>query len=359
MSQGKLQQVASKYRAQLLAHEAQTERHLHAAYQHVLALIQPKLDALYREIAGLQKDGGKVPPTWLYERQRLKSTKQVIQNAINQFGQSAQSLTEQMQHVGASLGLQLGTEQLEATVPVGYSYQFGVPSTKAISELVGTLQDGSPLDSLFRGFGEEAADLAGSALIKGVGLGYNPRQIAKDMQDALGVSRNRALTISRQEMLRPYKQAALETYKENPDVVNGWVWNADLSARTCAMCISMNGTVHDVSEDFESHVCCRCSPSPQTNSWADILGPDVDLSDIEETSPKYQDGSEWFDQQSADVQRQILGNAGYEAYKDGAVSLSDFVGKSHSEQWGGSRYQKSLKQILGTKDAQKYYKKAS
>jgi SPP1 gp7 family putative phage head morphogenesis protein len=359
MAQGKLQQVTSHYRAQLLAHQQQAEQQLEAWYKYVLATIQPRLNTLYKQIGDMQQSGETIPPSWLYEKNRLGSIKQLIVSHVGSFAHNAAQVVLNLQHVGAALGQQAASAQLEATVPTGIDYQFGVPSLKAITDMVGTLQDGSPLADLFATFGEQAAKDVQSALITGLTLGDNPRKVARSVEQALDVPRSRALTIARTEMIRPYRSAALETYNENSDVVDQWVWIADLSGRTCAACIAMNGTLHDLSEDFESHVNCRCSPSPQTKSWADIL-PDVDLSGIEETSVQVQDGSEWFDQQDASTQKQILGsNAAYAAYKDGAITLNDLVGKQHSDAWGTSRYQKSLKEAIGAKQAQKYYKKAS
>lgn len=359
MSQGKLQQVTAKYRAQLLAHEAQTERQLEAWYKHVLATIQPRLDALYKQIGAMQQSGEKIPPSWLYEKNRLGSIKQLIASHIGTFAYNAGQVVLNLQHIGAALGQQSASEQLEATVPAGIDYQFGVPSLKAITDMVGTLQDGSPLADLFATFGEQAAKDVQSALVTGLTLGDNPRKVAKDVEQALDVPRSRALTIARTEGMRNYRSANISTYQENSDVVDSMIRVADLSARSCAACIALNGTEYGLYDDPDFHVNDRCVLVPKTKSWADIL-PDVDLSGIEETSVQVQDGSEWFDQQDASTQRQILGsNAAYAAYKDGAITLKDLVGTQHSEAWGTSKYQKSLKEALGAKEAQKYYKKAS
>ena len=126
------------------------------------------------------------------------------------------------------------------------------------------------------------------------------------------------------------------------------------------MCLAMDGQVFDLSVDFESHVCCRCAPVPITRAWSDILGAaGVDASGIEETSLDMPPASDWFDNQSAAVQRQILGPAKLAAYQDGAFTLKDLVGTAQSSTWGGSRYEKSLKDVLGAKQAAKYYSKAN
>lgn len=337
---GRIQQVISQYRTQLLHHEDQAHASLNSAHAATLKKIQPHIDKLTKQIGDAQSNGEPVPPHWLYEQNRLKTTKALISGQIDQYGALAKSTTISLKKKGVQLGEQSALDQLDATKPESTPYSFGVPSQGAIESIVGATQKGSPLADLFDGFGAEAAEKVGQALISGITLGDNPRKVARDVEDALDISRSRALTIARTEMLRAYRESALETYRANDDVVEGWIWISALDARCCAVCISMHGTVHSLSENLNGHPCCRCSRAPKTKDWSDILGMDIGIS-----NPKPLLGSDWFDNQSEAVQRQILGsNAAYEAYNDGA-SLSDFVGVNHDKDWGSSVYQKSAKEV--------------
>lgn len=351
MSQGRLQKVVASYRQQLLAREAQATRTLEQAYAHVLATIQPQLNKLYKEITDKQANGETVPLSYLYEAKRLQTLKQLIQKEINQYAALAQMQAGQLQHIGATLGQQSAQAMLQASVPPGIRYSFGVPSQEAIHNIVGVTQSGSPLADLFSGFGEEAASKTSQALITGVSLGYNPRQIAPMIEQALGISRNRALVVSRQEMLRCYRSAAIENYKANSDVCSGWVWNCAMDSRSCIACIMMNGTEHSLDEDLDGHICCRCTKSPKVRSWEEILAPlGIDTSDIPDSSPSYQSGEDWFNDQDESVQRSVLGsNVAYEAWKSGDVSLKQFIGTNHDPDWGHSIYVKSAKQLIGSK----------
>lgn len=343
---GRLQHVSDRYRTALRNHERQAEQALENAYRSVLKTLDPALDRLYQQMADALAKGEKIPPSWLYEAGRLENIKKLIQHQIDHFGQLSHAQVLAAQHYAVQLGQQSAMEMLHATVPPGFSYNFGIPSTRAIQELVGVTQAGSPLADLFDGFGREAAQKAGEALITGVTLGRNPRQVAGDVQQVLGISRNRALTISRDQLNNAYRNANLETYRANDDVVDNWVWSAAMDARTCAMCIAMNGTVHPLSESLDGHVGDRCVPLPQTKSWEDILAPlGVDVSDIPDTTVQVQDGSSWFADQDAATQQSILGSkAAYDLYKSG-TPLKAFVGVSHDPDWGRSRYQKSAKQV--------------
>jgi SPP1 gp7 family putative phage head morphogenesis protein len=348
VSQGKLQQTIAHYRQQLKQHEATAERTLEAAYASTLDTINPVLDILYRAMEAKIKLGEEIPLEYLYENQRLKTIKQLVEQQINHFGAMSQMQVGQMQQQGVQLGQQAAQALLQASVPPGINYSFGVPSAKAIADIVGATQAG-PLADLFNGFGTEAAQGVSRVLITGVTLGYNPRQVAPMVQDALNVSRYRALTISRDQMLRAYRGSQLENYRANSDVVSQWRWTCDKSARTCAACLAMDGTLHDLDEELDEHCNGRCAPVPVTKSWDDILGPlGIDTAGIPDSNPigDMQSGSDWFDAQTEKVQRQILGNSKYEAWSNGDFQLSDIVGHSSDPQWGESIYEKPLKALV-------------
>lgn len=355
---GCLQRVLQDYRKRIRQHEAQAERQLDQAYQRVLKSIEPMLNHLYDQMVDKLADGDKIPLSWLYEAQRLENIKTLIDLQMSNFGRYGHATVQQLQRIGATLGQQSALDMLESTVPAGVQWTFGRPNPRAIEELVGATQAGSPLADLFAGFGREAAENVANALIRGVTLGDNPRKVARDVQQALGIERARALTISRTEGIRAYRSANLSTFQANSDVVGGWIWSAALGS-ACAVCTAMNGTKHGLDETLDSHPNCRCAMLPETKGWDEILGDlGINTDDIPDTTIQVQSGEAWFDEQDAATQQQILGSqSAYAAYKDGALSLSDLVGTSHSEDWGGSRYQKSLKAAIGAKQAAKYYGK--
>jgi SPP1 gp7 family putative phage head morphogenesis protein len=343
----RIQRTIAEFRARLLAQEAKVVRALDAAHKAVLMVIQPRLDALYQQMADAMEEGGELSPSWLYEANRLEAIKQLITGQVDHYGALALMQTGRLQQDGVHLGLDAAMQLLQATVPAGVSWSFGVPSTRAINDLIGMTQAGSPLADLFRGFGKEAATKASEALITGVSLGWNPRRIAPQVEQALGVSRNRALTITRTTALQAYRSAAMETYRANSDVVSKWVWVCAFDDRCCLACLAMNGTEHELDEELDGHPNCRCAKNPKTRDWGDILAPlGIDASDIPDTSPQYQSGADWFEEQDETTQRQVMGNAKYEAWANGDFDLEDIVGKSYDKDWGHSIYEKSLKQLV-------------
>lgn len=348
MLTSRLLQITNQFKQQLLQHNAKAEAAIASAYRQTLATIQPALDKLYKQMTDALATGNQINIAWLQEANRLETIKKMISGQMSHFGALSQTVVGQMQQTGVKLGLDAALAQLDASKPPSVDWSFGVPSPKAISNIVGATQAGSPLADLFAGFGQEAATNAAGVLHRAIILGDNPRAIAGQMQQALGVSHARALTIARTEMLRAYRDAAMETYRANDDVVGGWIWSAALSARTCPACLAMNGTKHPLSEQFGSHPNCRCAPIPETKSWSDILGPlGIDTSGIKETTVQIQSGSDWFDQQDESVQKQILGKGGYDMWKNNDnISLGDFVKKSSDPDWGNSIQVRPLKELV-------------
>jgi len=343
VTKGRLQHVTQNYLSRLQAREAKAEQALEAGYKHTLASIQPKLDALYDQMVEAMAGGEQIPLHWLYEANRLQSLTRFIENQMNHFGALTDMQVRQLQHYAVDLGSDAAMNQLQATLPPGSIYAFNEPNVKAIANIIGATQSGSPLADLFAGFGSEAAQKASDALILGITTGQHPRTVANDIQQALGVSRARALTIAQNEMMRAFRSSSLETYQANSNIVSGWQWLASLGS-ACIACTEENGSIHPLDEDMASHVRCRCTMVPVTKSYSNILG--IDVGDNGSSGMLIPDGSEWFARQDESTQRQILGSdARYEAYQNG-VSLKDMVGIKHDPDWGSSIYIKPLKDLV-------------
>lgn len=349
MPQSRLQSAIAHYRAQLAAREQHALQSLAASHARTAADIQAHLDLLYRAVEAKIRAGQTVPVEWVLEQMRLYNIQQVIAGKINDYGAMAQHLTLMLQADGVHLGSAAAQALLQASLPPGVGFSFGIPSMRALESFVGATQAGSPLDTLFAGFGAEAAQAVKQSLLTGLTLGHNPRDVARSVQQDLNVAQYRAQTIARTEFNRAYRSSQLENYRTNSDVVSQWRWTCALSGRTCAACLGMDGSLHDLDEEMDSHPNCRCFPMPVTKSWADILdGTGIDTSDLPDTgvTDDMPTGAEWFAQQDAATQRDILGPAKYAAYSNGDITLQSLVGISHDKDWGSSIYERSLKDAL-------------
>lgn len=337
--------TVNDYMRRLMAGESQAEATLNAFHVQTLAAIQPALDRLYKQMTDALADGEQLSVSWLMEAGRLEIIKKLISGQIDQFGALALATTGRIQQGSVLLGQDAALAMLRSTLPPGISWSFGIPSLKAISRLVGATQAGSPLAKLFNGFGAEAARKASQALVTGVTTGQNPRAVASEVANQCSISRDRALICLRQEMLRCYKGAATETYRANDDVMDQWRWMCAKQGRTCIACLMMDGTLHDLSEDLESHVQCRCTPIPITKPWGEILG----RPDLPDARPHIETGADWFARQGENIQRQVLGNAKYDAWKAGKFALPSIVKHSHDKDWGRSIGEKPLRELVGAK----------
>jgi hypothetical protein len=342
--------AVSDFRQRLLANEAQAAATMEAAHAETLKRIEVEISKLYGAMTEAIASGEPWSLSKLYEAQRLETLKKLITGEIDQFGALAKTMVGRLQEDGAHLGLDAAQHLMQAQVPPGISWSFGQPSQEALAQLVGATQSGSPLAMLFNGFGAEAAQKAGQALITGVSLGQNPRQFAGAVKDALGISRNRALVISRQESLRCYRSAALESYRANDDVVGQWRWTCAKNKRSCIACLMMDGKLFPLTQEFVGHVQDRCAPVPVTKDWSEILGPlGIDTSAIPDTRPNIETGEAWFHRQSEETQRSVLGSSAYDLWRSptSKITLQDFVGYKSDKVWGDKIRVRSLKDLRG------------
>ena len=173
---------------------------------------------------------------------------------------------------------------------------------------------------------QRATESMKQALVNAVAIGDNPVDAAEHMVKAVrgefegGLAR--ATVIARTEQLDAYRAAAMLEQNRHPDVMAGWTWCANLSARTCPSCLSMHGTIHDADEPGPiDHHQGRCARVPVTKTW-EQLG----FHDIPEPpgALKPGDGIRWLERQSDDVQSKIMGPKRYDAWKSGDYPPEDW-----------------------------------
>lgn len=320
--------TAEQFKSRLATRERRAAAQLVRAYGVAYLRLKQKLDELTKEIAEARAAGGEVPASWLYERGRLASLKSAMAAEMKKFSGGAAKVIADEQRAAVRLGLSdsrsLVVSALEAA-GLSVEVDFGGLNRNAVEALAGFASDGSPLAELLNEAGRRAGERARLALISGVAEGASADVIARRFREAMGGGLARSLTVARTETLRAYREAARETYKAASDVLDGWVWTASLSRRTCAMCLAMHGQVFSVEARLESHPNCRC-----------VQGPLV------EGGEAPADGSAWFEAQVEEIQRAVLGDAKYELFKSGRLNLSDLVGERRDRRWGKTRFEKPL-----------------
>ena len=178
---------------------------------------------------------------------------------------------------------------------------------------------------------DEASEAMRRRLIQGVAAGRNPRDTARlmvaDVQDAFDGGLARAQVIARTETIDAYRAGAKAQHEANADVLQGWVWLANLSERTCPSCVAMHGTEHDLDEPGPlDHPQGRCSRMPLVKPELVPGAP----------TPTIESGPEWMERQPEGVQRSVLGPRRFEAWQDGGYPVSRWAVRRESPDWRAS-----------------------
>ena len=248
--------AAQVFRAAALAEESKATREIARVYGIASERIGVELARLLTEYQRLAREGRLPSVAWLLRTEQAMALFRAIGSEIAFASASAESVVRSVQ----ALQLELATIHTREILGAAQVRDVFRPPVEALDKLVGYLGDGSPLRRLFDQMPGRAGDAAEKALIEGVAMGKNPRETARVMRQgvdqAVDLTRSRALTISRTETMRVHRAASLENYKANAEAVRGWVWLCACDLRSCPSCWAMHGTFHDHREVFGSHPNC-------------------------------------------------------------------------------------------------------
>ena len=248
--------AALAFRSLALAQESKATREIARVYVIASERIGVELSRLLVEYQRLVREGRAPSAAWLMRTEQALALFRSIGYEIAYASASAESIVRSSQ----AFQLELATAHTREILGLAEVRDVFRPPTEALEKLVGYLGDGSPLRRLFDKMPALTGAKAEQALIEGVATGKNPRETARVMRSgvnqALDLTRSRALTISRTETMRVHRDASLENYKANAEAVRGWVWLCACDLRSCPSCWAMHGTFHDFREVFGSHPNC-------------------------------------------------------------------------------------------------------
>lgn len=292
-------------------------RQLSSAYSRIYESLNRQLRELQRDIEQAQRAGKTVNRDWLRRSFRYQQLIRQAKAEINGYSTSVSRLIEAQQRRAIDLGQSHATSLIETALP---EITFARLPTEAIEEIVGTLANGSPLSKILDRLGRETAQQLKEVLVTGLALGKGAARLGQELRSVVDIPRWKALQIARTETLRAYRQSTLQTYAENSDVLDGWIWTSTLSTRTCAACWALHGTFFPLSKQFfPSHVSCRCTSIPS----------------VKGVKTNVQSGSVAFANLPVQQQQTILGPSRYEMYASG-TALDDFVILTRDKDWGGA-----------------------
>lgn len=108
---------------------------------------------------------------------------------------------------------------------------------------------------------------------RGVAMGRNPRRIAGELSNRLGVSYRSCERLCRTEAMHLYNEAAAQSFEEHG--ISKYRYMTALDERTCEVCGALDGRVFDLKDREEGvnwpvlHPSCRCSCSAYNDLLAE------------------------------------------------------------------------------------------
>jgi SPP1 gp7 family putative phage head morphogenesis protein len=170
----------------------------------------------------------------------------------------------------------------------------------------------------------DATEAMKRALIRGVVIGENPRDTARQMlktvEGTFNGGLNRAVVIARTEVLDAYRAASRYSHAANADVLEGWRWQASLDRRCCPSCWGKHGTLYGPGDPGPlDHHQGRCSRMPEVKSWKSL---GINLPEPPSIFP---DARARFDDLTDAEQLSIMGPGRLRLLKSGAVDFPDLA----------------------------------
>lgn len=311
--------LAEQFRQQLLDREATALQAMVRTWLDVERRIQGELEAIVAEIQAT----GQIRPDQLRKMTRYRTLLRQIAQELTRYSETVDASVQQRSFDAATTAWEQANilqQTAISTVP-GVAVQFDRLPVPATEYLVGLTRPGTPLRGVLidaAGVGVQGLE---SELIAGLAQGLNPREIARRaIRQGLGRSFTRMQTIARTEVLRSYRAATLDNYRQSK-VTQGYRRIASKSIRTCIACLAVDGREYPLDVPFEEHPNGRCVAIPV------IIGrPYRDI----------QTGPEWFSGQDEATQRSMMGPERYDLWRNGRVSWDDLATLHEDETWGNS-----------------------
>lgn len=118
-----------------------------------------------------------------------------------------------------------------------------------------------------KGVTEQMATQMTRALVDGLVQGQGPREIARELDDKIGIGLKRAERIAQHELIAAHAEGQLDAFDKMgiEEVGAALEWSTAGDARVCPRCKAMDGVVLKVSEargKIPAHVGCRCAWLP-------------------------------------------------------------------------------------------------
>lgn len=139
--------------------------------------------------------------------------------------------------------------------------------------------------------------------------------------------RNSVMANTRTQLQSMGNEIRSQMYQKNGDLFDGYIWLSTLDRRACLVCSNLDGKLFNSQKDVPEmpmHLNCRCVLVPHFK--------DDDFNMVGERASEFgtvkgdTDYETWFERQTENVKRDILGAGRYKLYKENDdFHLGDFI----------------------------------
>lgn len=329
--------IAREYREQLARNESEALRRIARLWVKMERGLQSGYEDLAREVLARMARGEMVPRQFIYTMQRYQSMMDQIRKEMPYYQGAIEDLVTDYQKENYTLGLDASQAIIKASRPSDDTWtRINKDATETMAGFAG---NGAPLHSLLHRDYNQTAENVLDALIEGVGLGKGYREVARDMQDAMGGDFDRAMRIARTEMNRSYRLANADQYRASGVVTK--VIRLCYKPTACFACLMLDG---EECEDFicDDHPNGKCTTIVQTTGGI---------------MPEWETGREWLEEQTEEDQRRIMGAGRFDLWKQQGVDPRSMVYIKDNPIWGGSPTVRTLEDLLNSvADPGKYFR---
>lgn len=315
--------LAKQFRDAVDRQDAQALGRLARTYSQLYQRMTDKLDALLLAMSKLEE------PTkgQVMRLAQYKNLQTALENELTKYAAYVEIEIKNNSQAAIELALKQTNEFLAAA---GYSMPKSLPA-KTIYNMLGFLQDDSPLFKRIGLLSNFHTEKVTSALLEAVAFGYNPVKTARMFQNVMGGGLTDAMRMARTSQLYASREASRASYVANSDIIEGWEWITALDADVCMACAIEHGTIHPLDEGMGSHYNCRCTSIPVVKGY------------------EYNDqkGVDWFKGLDESQQEKMMGKQTFDVWKAGGFELEDMLGRRHDEVYGEMLSTTPLYELLG------------
>lgn len=301
------------------------------SWQNVIDELDADISALSAEIERRMLSGEIVTQQMLWDMESYRRTQKEMLKLVDGYTKGAEAVIRE----GGENAFLLGVDKADALLRAEYRSVGALTpfwerlNVDAYNAAFGATSVFSPLYDLMKDTYGDTTGAFQASLLNSIARGYGAVRMANEVKDALGLGLDRSLLIAQTEMARAYRTGTVNQYRKS-GVVEYYV-RLVKKETACVACLVLDGEKYELEEDMQDH------PRGYCDVIAKVKGVPL---------PEWEKGKDWFEKQSEDYQKKVLGKGKYELWKSGQVKLDDFAKKVHSDKWGDAPAVVSLKDVV-------------